>query len=47
MTKAVTKFTEFAFKHFDLVRIYADPYVTNSGSQSVLEKAGFMLEGCM
>ena len=47
MTEAVTKFTEYAFECFGLVRIYAEPYATNDGSLRVLEKAGFVLEGRM
>ena len=44
MTEAVAIFTEYAFKQFGLVRIYADPYVANTGSQHVLEKVGYVLE---
>ncbi len=47
MTEAVTKFTEWAFEHFDLRRIFAEPYATNISSCRVLEKAGFVLEGRM
>lgn len=47
MTEAVAIFTEYAFKQFGLVRIYADPYAANTGSQHVLEKAGFVLERCL
>lgn len=45
MTEAVVKFTPFAFEHFTLVRIYAEPYASNANSCRVLEKAAFTLEG--
>jgi len=45
MTEAVTKFTEYAFEHFQLLRIYAEPYASNANSCRVLEKAGYVLEG--
>jgi RimJ/RimL family protein N-acetyltransferase len=38
-------FTPYAFDRFQLLRIYAEPYATNTGSCRVLEKAGFALEG--
>ena len=44
MTEAVAIFTEYAFKQFGLVRIYAYPYASNTGSQHILEKEGFVLE---
>lgn len=47
MTEAVTKFVDFAFDNFGLVRIYAEPYATNPASCRVLQKAGFELEGRM
>jgi ribosomal-protein-alanine N-acetyltransferase len=43
----VIKLTEYAFEHFGLVRIYAEPYADNRRSCRVLEKAGFELEGRM
>ena len=47
MTEAVKRFTEYSFMHFNLQRIYAEPYETNPASARVLEKAGFTLEGIM
>jgi ribosomal-protein-alanine N-acetyltransferase len=47
MTESVTRFVDFAFEHCGLVRIYAEPYVTNTASCRVLQKAGFELEGRM
>lgn len=45
MSEAVRCFTDFAFDHFGLVRIYAEPFAANANSCRVLEKAGFVLEG--
>ena len=36
-----------AFRAFDIVRIYAEPFARNTGSCRVLEKAGFTLEGTL
>lgn len=47
MTETVTRFTDYVFEHFDLVRVYAEPYAHNVSSCRVLEKAGFALEGRM
>jgi [ribosomal protein S5]-alanine N-acetyltransferase len=47
MTEAVSRFTDFAFERYSLTRIFAVPYATNRKSCSVLEKAGFVMEGCM
>jgi [ribosomal protein S5]-alanine N-acetyltransferase len=47
VTEALTKFTDFAFEQFGLVRIHAEPYANNLGSCRVLEKAGYQLEGRM
>ncbi|MHC1781966.1 MAG: GNAT family N-acetyltransferase [Anaerolineaceae bacterium] len=45
MSEAVARFSDGAFAAFDLVRIYAEPYATNTNSCRILEKAGFVLEG--
>jgi ribosomal-protein-alanine N-acetyltransferase len=45
MTETVTRFTEYAFNRFSLLRIYAEPYANNARSCRVLEKAGYTLEG--
>lgn len=47
MTEAVKRICREAFEKFDIVWIYAEPYAYNIGSRSVLEKAGFSLEGIM
>jgi len=45
MSEAVQKFTPWAFKAFDLQRIFAQPFADNTASVRVLEKAGFICEG--
>lgn len=45
MTETVTRFVEFVFERFPLVRVYAEPYADNRASCRVLEKAGFTVEG--
>ncbi len=44
-TTALSALTEFAFGHFDLVRIYATTFEWNPASARVLEKAGYQYEG--
>lgn len=43
-TKAVQILTEYAFRHFDFNRIYADVFEGNNASVKVLENAGYQLE---
>ena len=45
MTNAVIQMLDYGFKTFEIERIFARPFGTNIGSQKVLEKAGFVLEG--
>ena len=45
MSEAVQEFTRWAFKAFDLQRIFAQPFADNTGSVRVLEKAGFICDG--
>lgn len=47
MTKAAMQICEEAFRIFDIVRIYAEPFAYNAPSRKVLEHAGFTLEGIM
>ncbi|MFQ6607011.1 MAG: GNAT family N-acetyltransferase [Fidelibacterota bacterium] len=47
MTAAIVSFTEFAFKHYQLNRIFAEPYTNNAASARILEKAGFTCEAVM
>lgn len=44
---AVIQICDFIFKNYDIVRIYAIPFSYNQGSCRVLEKSGFVLEGCL
>ncbi|MEI7596722.1 MAG: GNAT family N-acetyltransferase [Bacteroidota bacterium] len=44
-TKAVRLITEYGFHKLGLVRIHTGVFDFNKGSQRVLEKAGFKLEG--
>lgn len=45
VTEAVAAFTDFCFQHFQLRRVYAEPFANNYASARVLEKAGFVFEG--
>jgi [ribosomal protein S5]-alanine N-acetyltransferase len=45
MSEAVAAFTTEAFHHYDLVRIFAQPFASNTASIRVLEKTGFTCEG--
>jgi [ribosomal protein S5]-alanine N-acetyltransferase len=45
MTEAVAAFTAEAFRRYDLVRIFAEPFASNTASIRVLEKVGFTCEG--
>jgi len=45
MTEAVKQMVDYGFKTFQVDRIFARPFGTSIGSQRVLEKAGFILEG--
>jgi RimJ/RimL family protein N-acetyltransferase len=44
-TEAVKATTEYAFKTFDLCRVYACVFAWNPASAKVLEKCGYLLEG--
>ena len=45
VSKAIPQMVAYGFKQFNINRIFARPFGTNIGSQKVLEKAGFKLEG--
>ncbi len=47
MTEAVTVVTDFCFENFPLRRISAEAFANNPASARVLEKAGFIFEGCL
>ncbi len=44
ISRAIQEIIPFAFKTYDITRIYARPFGNNLASQKVLEKAGFKLE---
>ena len=46
-TKAIKAATSYAFRDFDIVRIYAEPFSDNIGSRRALEKAGFKHEATL
>ena len=46
-TAAVRAFTDWAFEHFSLNRIFATPFAGNTASERVLVKAGFTREGVL
>ena len=46
-TQAIKAATSYAFKDFDIVRVYAEPFSDNIGSRRALEKAGFTLEATL
>lgn len=47
ITHALQAFTDYAMPKFELNRIYAVPFLRNSASIKVLEKAGYQREGIM
>ena len=44
ITNAIKEMIGFTFKTYDINRVFARPFDTNTASQRVLEKAGFKLE---
>jgi len=44
VTAALKAVTAYAFRTFDINRIYAEPFADNVGSRRVLEKAGYFHE---
>jgi RimJ/RimL family protein N-acetyltransferase len=46
-TAAVTLLNRYVFKNSDIIRLFAEPFATNTGSIRVLEKAGFEYEGTL
>lgn len=47
MTQAVKELCDHIFSRTDILRIYAEPFVDNTASRRVLEKAGFTCEGIL
>ena len=45
MSQAIQQAVDFAFKTYDIDRIFARPFGTNIASQWVLEKNNFTFEG--
>jgi [ribosomal protein S5]-alanine N-acetyltransferase len=46
-TKAIKAATSYAFRDFDIARVYAEVFSDNAGSRRALEKAGFSLEAIL
>lgn len=46
-TKAISAITSYAFKTFDIVRVYAEPFADNLASRRALEKAGYVCEATL
>lgn len=46
-TRAIKAATSYAFRHFDIIRIYAEPFADNTGSRIALKKAGFKHEATL
>ena len=44
---AVAAVTGYAFRYFDVLRIYAETFSDNAGSRKALENAGFRLEAVL
>jgi RimJ/RimL family protein N-acetyltransferase len=47
MTEVVAAFTDFCFEDSPIRRISAEVFANNPASARVLEKAGFVFEGCL
>lgn len=46
-TKAIGLVVTYIFQHFDIERIYAEPYAHNTASRRVLDKNGFICEAIL
>lgn len=46
-TNAVKEIVNYTFNHFDIVRIFTGVFSNNQSSVRVLEKNGFVFEGCL
>jgi len=44
-TESVKTFTNYIFENFEIIRIYAKFFASNTASKRALEKAGFIMEG--
>jgi len=45
VTEALVLTTEHAFRHVNILRLFAVPFADNAGSVRVLDKAGYVFEG--
>lgn len=45
--RAIKALTSYAFKTFDIIRLYAEPFADNAGSRRALEKAGYTHEATL
>jgi len=45
-SRGVSAFTEYAFATYNIIRIYVEVFSNNMASARVLEKAGYVYEGC-
>lgn len=46
-SSSIRKICQYVFDHYEIARIFAEPYAHNIGSRKALEKAGFQLEGTL
>ncbi|MCD8165230.1 MAG: GNAT family N-acetyltransferase [Bacteroides sp.] len=46
MPRVIAQVVDYAFRTYDITRIFARPFGNNKSSQRVLEKAGFIREAC-
>ena len=47
ISRAIEDIANYGFKTFDIIRIFARPFSSNTRSHRVLEKAGFRLEAVL
>jgi len=47
ITASIKMATSYAFKEFDIVRVYAEPFSDNTGSRKALERAGYICEAIL
>ncbi len=46
-TKILTAFTQYVFGNYEIIKIYAYVFSSNPASARVLEKSGYLQEGCL
>ena len=47
ISEAIILATNYIFKNFEIVRIYAEPFADNHASRKALEKAGYSMDVCL